>query len=99
MQAAVDETMHVSAVRSVAGIKDAFCRPAGKRPYVIAIPRQVASIRRSEDPLHAKHQLIAFAHVLRADLVVCVDEVEPLVPVHYESWPNRTNLLLGIRQR
>ena len=53
---------------------------------------------KSEDPLHAQPQLIAFGYVLRADLVVSVDEVEPLVLVHYESRPNPTNLFLGIRQ-
>jgi hypothetical protein len=85
---AVDEAMHVSAARNLTGIKDAFLG-AALRSGRMSSPFQgkSPSIRRSEDSLHAQHQLIAFGHVLGADLMVSVDEVEQLVLVHYESGP------------
>ncbi|MEA2259929.1 MAG: hypothetical protein QOJ51_2754 [Acidobacteriaceae bacterium] len=77
-----------------------FCRPhqetvACHRPF----QRQVAFNKaRSKNLLHPQDQLIALGHVLRPKLVVSVDEVEPLVLVHDESRPKRTDLFFGIGQ-
>ena len=52
----------------------------------------------SPDLFHAQHELVAFAHILGADLVVGVDPVVPLAVIHDGAGTDSADLLAGVGQ-
>src|SRR5271168_2689409 len=55
--------------------------------------------RLSEDFFYAQDELVTFAHVLSADLVVGIDEEEPFAVIHDGAGTDSADLLAGVGQR